>query len=208
MASDVVICNLALSHLGDSATVTSIDPPEGSVQAGHCAQFFSTARDTLLEMHTWGFATRRVALAALPSKWPEWDYCYAQPADALNLLEILPPDALDDFNATPGKYTPQVYCAETLANGTQVILTDQPSAVLKYTGIVEDPNQFSALFTLALSWHLAGMLAGPVLKGDVAITVGEKCAAKVEYYLGKAMESDANQRRIRPTQNVSWITGR
>ena len=33
MSSVVDICNIALSRLGDRATVTSIDPPEGSAQA-------------------------------------------------------------------------------------------------------------------------------------------------------------------------------
>ena len=63
MASEVDICNLALSHLGDNATVASIDPPEGSAQAEHCSRFYPIARDTLLEMHNWNFSTRRAVLA-------------------------------------------------------------------------------------------------------------------------------------------------
>ena len=59
MASEVDICNLALSHLGDTATIASLDPPEGSAQAEHCARFYPIARDSLLEMHAWGFATSR-----------------------------------------------------------------------------------------------------------------------------------------------------
>ena len=51
MASVVDICNQALSHLGDSATVASIDPPEGSAQAEHCARFYPAALAALLEMH-------------------------------------------------------------------------------------------------------------------------------------------------------------
>ena len=50
MASEVDICNLALGHLGDNATVASLNPPEGSVQAQHCARFYPIARDALLEM--------------------------------------------------------------------------------------------------------------------------------------------------------------
>ena len=40
MFSVVEICNLALSHLGDRATVVSIDPPEGSAQAEHCKTYW------------------------------------------------------------------------------------------------------------------------------------------------------------------------
>ena len=70
MASVVDICNLALGHLGDPATVSSIDPPEGSAQAQHCARFYPIARDSLLEMHSWNFSTYREALAHLqPAEW-------------------------------------------------------------------------------------------------------------------------------------------
>ena len=63
MASEVEICNLALAHLGDEATVASIDPPEGSAQAEHCQRFYPVSRNSLLEMHDWAFATKRATLA-------------------------------------------------------------------------------------------------------------------------------------------------
>ena len=56
MASDVDICNEALSHLGDSATVSSINPPEGSAQAEHCARFYPTTLATLFGTPTWAMA--------------------------------------------------------------------------------------------------------------------------------------------------------
>ena len=62
---EVTICNLALSHLGDTAAVASIKPPDSSVQAQLCARFYWVARNALLEMAAWGFATRRVVLAKL-----------------------------------------------------------------------------------------------------------------------------------------------
>ena len=37
-----------LGHIGDAATVSSINPPEGSAQAEHCARFYPIARDALL----------------------------------------------------------------------------------------------------------------------------------------------------------------
>lgn len=67
MPSAVTICNLALAHLGDSATVSSIDPPEGSAQAEHCARFYPVALGLLLEAHPWNFATKRSRLRAAVS---------------------------------------------------------------------------------------------------------------------------------------------
>lgn len=215
MASEVQICNLALSHLGDSSTVASIDPPEGSAQAEHCAQFYPIARDSLLEMHPWGFATVRVALAELAQQWSEWDHCYQQPSDVLNVLALLPPGATDDYSegtgvptSAGGRYVPQPFSCETLSNGTQVIFSDQADAVLRYTRTVSDPTLFSPLFTTTLSWHLASFLAGPVIKGEEGSAAAKRCAAMMASYMSKAIESDAGQRRVEVTHNVPWIVGR
>lgn len=216
MASEVDICNLALGHLGDTATVASLDPPEGSAQAEHCARFYPIARDSLLELHSWGFATKRVQLAQLGTGWPEWDFAYAQPSDALNILAVLPPNATDDYSigagnvpvAAGGSYVPQAYSCEVDANGADVIYTDQDLAVLRYTALVTDPTRYSPLFVMTLSWHLASMLAGPILKGDAGAAESKRCTAMMQVYLSKATESDAGQRRINPQHNVSWMSGR
>lgn len=220
MASEVDVCNLALGNLGDNATVASLDPPEGSAQAEHCARFYPIARDSLLELHTWGFSTTRTTLSLLTSGWPEWTYCYAQPADALNLIAVLPPESDDDYSGQygvttanvpltgGGQYVPQPYSAESLDDGTLVIYTDQENAVLRYTQRVTDTTKFSPLFITTLSWHLASMLAGPLIKGDEGRAESKRCAQMMQAYLAKAAVSDANQRKIRPVQNVGWMTGR
>lgn len=219
MASEVDIANLALGRLGDNATVASLDPPEGSAQAEHCARFYPMARDSLLEMHPWGFATVRVQLAQVGTGWPEWDYAYAQPADALNIIAILPPDASDDYSALPsinsnvpmaagGSYVPQAFSCEVDAAGNEVIYTDQANAVLRYTGLVRDTTKFSPLFTDALAWLLASYLAGPVVKGDQGMAMAKACYANFREVLTQAINSDAGQRRIAPVHNVGWIAGR
>ena len=48
MATEVDICNLALAHLGDDATIASLNPPEGSAQAEKAARFYPIARNSLL----------------------------------------------------------------------------------------------------------------------------------------------------------------
>ncbi|MEX3628259.1 MAG: hypothetical protein VB138_01105 [Burkholderia sp.] len=213
MASEVDICNLALSHLGDEATVASLDPPEGSPQAGYCARFYPAARDALLEMHAWGFATKRVQLPLLPNTWSMWDYAYGQPSDVLKLLAVLAPDAQDDYTLTAqGGYgstvSPQPFSAELDASGRSVIYTNQPDAVLRYTAIMRDTTKFSPLFVMALSWHLASMLAGPMLKGDVGGAEAKRCAAMMQSYLSQATASDASQRRVAPAATAAWIAGR
>lgn len=200
MSSEVEICNLALSHLGDSATVASIDPPEGSSQAEHCARFYPVARNSLLEMHDWGFATLRVALAELASGSSHWQHTYLKPAEALRIVEILPPGA--DGSAC----TPCNYVTESNANGDEVILTNQAGAVARYTRIVTDTSRFSPLFITTLGWFLSTYLAGPVLKGDSAVKIADANMSKVMGFLAQAKLSDANQRRGQHMPHIApWM---
>ena len=226
MASEVDICNLALAHIGDAATVSSISPPEGSAQAQHCAQFYPIARDSLLEMMSWGFSTKRVMLAQVESEWAQWDYAYAMPADVMNIIAVLDYQAQDDYSTrfsptdTPGyyannapvmaagRYVPQPYTLEVSSTGQHVILTDQENAMLRYTGRTVDTTEFSPLFVMTLSWHLASMLAGPVIKGDQGSAEAKRCQQMMGVYLEQARASDANQRQIKPEHIVKWISGR
>lgn len=224
MSSEVDICNLALALLGDSASVASIDPAEPTMQAQNCARFYPIARNALLEFHPWSFATTRAALAALTANWPMWQYCYEAPSDAISLLAILPPDAVDDYSqpipfpgsrglfgsvgAEQGDYVPQPFDQETLPNGVQVIYTNQESAVLRYTRLITDTTQFTPLFVDALSWWLASYLAGPILKGDAGRQAAAACRQQAMGMLGRATTSDANQRQVEPKQSVAWMVNR
>lgn len=224
MASEVDICNLALAHLGDSATVATIDPPEGSAQAEHCAKFYPIARDALLEMHQWGFATRRATLALLENTATSWAYCYAVPNAAVNVIAVLAPDAGDDYSNSPatswvqtypaypltvfGAYTTQPFVLESRDDGAEVVYTNQADAVMRYTVRITDTTKFSPLFVECLSWLLASHLAGPVLKGDAGTAAATKAYQVFKSRLQDAVESDANQRNVKPAHNVAWLNGR
>ena len=89
MSNAVTICNLALSHLGDTATVASIQPPEGSVQAEHCARFYPQALRSLLALHHWGFATRYEPLQRVDREGDaRFAYVFALPAEALEMVAV------------------------------------------------------------------------------------------------------------------------
>jgi hypothetical protein len=213
LASEVDIANLALSHLGDSATVASLNPPEGSAQAEHCARFYPIARDSLLEMHSWGFATKRVSLALLTNTWPEWTYAYACPTDALNLLAVLAADAPNDYstgltNSGAGNYTPQDFSNETADDGTSIIFTNVQNATLRYSARITDTTKFSPLFVDALAWLLASYMAGPILKGDAGMGAARQCLGAFDKVYAKATVSDANQQRHTVKPSVSWMAGR
>ena len=201
MASEVDICNLALARLGDNATVASIDPPEGSAQAEHCARFYAVARDSLLEMHAWKFATRRVQLAKLTVPSWDWSFAYAEPTGALKLLGVLSAAASNDDETQP-------YEAESDANGAAIILTNQEDASLRFVARVTDTAVFSPLFVDALAWLLASYLAGPVLKGDAGAAKAKTRLQSFMLAFSNAKVSDANQRKVRPEHTPAWIAGR
>lgn len=219
MATEVDICNLALAHLGDTATVSSIDPPEGSAQAEHCARFYPIARDALLEMHTWNFATRKVTLAEVTNEWEQWEYAYALPSDCMTAFAIISPESTGDYTASynyPGQYidgtTPLVnvagYAPQPFVIEGQTLYTNQEDAVLRYQALVVDTTKFSQLFVSTLSWQLASMLAGPIIKGDQGAAEAKRCQQMMAMYLSQARMHSANQRDIKVEHVVPFISGR
>lgn len=220
MASDVDICNMALSHLGDTASVSSIDPPEGSAQAGHCATFYPIARDALLELHNWNFITRRATLTLLDAEINPWAYVYSVPSSLKKIISVVPPDADDDYTSPNvtlydwyddpgyGFIVPQPYARETLSTGTPVICTNQKSAVLRYTVTITDPALFSSLFTITLSYSLASLLAGPIIKGEPGRLEAKRCIEMMNGFLATARISDAEQHKANITHQVPWLAGR
>lgn len=154
MASSVTISNMALSHIGASARVSSISPPDGSVLAGHCDTFYAHCRQELLELGSWKFALRRVALAELSSN-PSlvWGYAYALPSQCLMPRRVLQAGAKPDSESA----------AFTVEGET--LFTDQDEAQLLYIEDVTDPTKFTAEFVSSLSFLMASYLAGPVIKG-------------------------------------------
>ena len=207
MANEVDICKLALTHIGDSANVASISPPEGSVQAQRCATYYPIARDTLLEMHDWTFARHRRALAELTNDSDEWDFMYALPSEMLTPQSVIPPEATNELIAS-STYIPQAFSVATSAGGVNVIYTNQEDAILLYTKRVTDPTKFSTIFQLALSWLLASLLAGPLIKGKAGAAESERCLKTMSGVLGQAKMHDGRHRQVTRTVIPKHIANR
>lgn len=189
MASVVDLSNLALAHLGDAATVSSISPSDGSAQADHCARFYPVARDLLLEMADWNFARRRVALAETVNTPPDhWAYEYAYPNSCVRILAVL--DEGGDENA------PRKFMQGSDSAGNRVIWTNEASATCLYTHLVTDTTKFSPMFAGALTWLLASYLAGPITKD---MKVKESMLKIFNSEFSKAAASSANANKYEPT---------
>lgn len=163
MSSAVDIANAALSHLGADAVVAQLSPPDGSVEAGHCARFLPIARQAALATHSWGFARKRVALALLTNDSEQWLYKYQVPSDCLRTRKVLASDELDAPERNGALYDRE----------GDAIFTNQPDAELIYTRDITDTTKFPADFVSGLGMLLAGYLAGPLIKGRESITIGD-----------------------------------
>lgn len=174
MASTVKICNMALSHIGSSATISSINPPDGSVEAGHCETFYDLARTELLEPGAWQFSMKRAALAQVTNESTQWLYAYALPSDCMRALRVLWAGAgVNVFNESE---TAVIASDKGSANfdieGT-VLFSNEEDAVLVYVRDVTDSGRFTASFTSALAYLLASYLAGPIVKGSDGMRIGD-----------------------------------
>lgn len=191
MAAEVDICNAALGHLGDDATVAAIVPPDGSVQAGHCARFYPMARDEMIERHPWRFSTQRAVLALSAISPPAgWAFAYSAPSLMKAPLALIAPNQLPAFLSwwQPNSQTAmqassnltdilnsQDYIMEASPiDGTPVIYTNVEQASLVYSVVVTDTTKFSALFIAALARLLASKLAGPIVKGKTGADVAKE----------------------------------
>ena len=201
MASDVDICNLALARVGDGANVASIDPPEASIQAQHCARFYPIARDSLLELHAWGFAVRRDQLAELDVDTFNWAHAYAKPNNCLRLLAVLP-------EAGSPQDDSQRYEVYGNSDGAQAIFTDQENATLSYVARVTDTARFTPLFVDAMGWLLGSYLAGPLIKGAQGMATAKMCLENFRTVVAAAVVSDSKQRMLSPRHAPGWIAGR
>jgi hypothetical protein len=208
LVTAVDVCNRALSHIGAAAIVTSVSPPDSSAEALHCSKFFDAAVTHLLELHNWSFIVRRKALVAVTGEdQSPWPYCYEVPAGMLRLLGLTQEGGSDDYESQEpvGRY-------EMIANddGVVRIYSDVPSAVARFTVFQLSPSAWPPLFQHAFTWHLASLLAGPIIKGEQGAAEARRCIQMANSYLSRAAASDSNQRAVASQQDnpPDWIAAR
>lgn len=216
MASVSDICNMALSHIGSDTVVTSISPPDGSVEAGHCARFYPIARTEALEAHPWTWSKTRKALATVTNPSEVWTYAYALPSDCLRPLRVLQQTSVFEFVTWPFV---EIVTADELQLWTErgsadfeiedgVLLTHEPDAVLLYTRDVTDTTKFSTDFLVYLSYLLASFLAGPIIKGDAGAQASARWRQAARALKGEAAASDANGSAERAEHTPEFIRRR
>jgi hypothetical protein len=152
--SDVKIANLALSHLGVSATIQSFT--ERSTEASVMNLWYDFARLQVLESHDWSFARKIVTLAAHADAVSGlWSYRYQRPADCVVIRTIVNPLGRS-MDAVPFQLE------NSLDGETETILTDLATPECRYTFNATATNLFQPAFIQSLSYLLAHYAAMPL----------------------------------------------
>lgn len=206
MASEVGICSLGLSYLGLDP-ITSLTAQTKS--AKECALHYPIQRDSLLEDHHWGFATKREALALLTDTYAGWTYAYQMPPDCIAPRKLYDPSSvnqdldIDEILKTAKHVAYEV--ALSKSGSTRVLLTNLADATLIYTKRVTDCNAFTALFVEALSLRMGSVLAYPLRRDKQR---EEQLYNKSIFIINKGKVSDANAGEPKDSDSGDFVRAR
>ena len=155
--SDADICNMALGHLGNYGTVSSIETPETDIERTF-ALWFSVSRETLLKLVMPNFSLTRKRSARVTDYTADdsegYSYAYQKPNDMLKLLGIGSANIKDNSYSVEDEY---VYTNELYSTG----------AYLRYVKNITDVSKFSAEFKDLLALYLASKVCLPLTQDPV-----------------------------------------
>ena len=138
MASEVDICNIGLTKLGED---TIISLTENSKAARLCNLVFADLRDAVLREHPWNFAIKRVELALLTTTPSfEFDFEHQLPSDNLRVIKI--DDDLISHRIEGNK-----------------LLSNNDVVKIEYISRIEDTTLFDSLFTETFATRIAAELS-------------------------------------------------
>ena len=213
MTNAVDICNMTLSAVGASSTISTID--EQSAEAAACNLHYTQTLKELQRLHNWPFTRANIALSVLQARegtpenpdgddfdepeWP-WNYAYGFPDDCLKpryimtqetngsaTIDGVPLTTADEIGAndvrTPTVRFIQGTILDEQSNRSRVILTNQYQARLVYTVLVEDPDLWDSNFVTAFIGRLAQKIC-------IGVT-GDKAMLKLAVNMGLQAESEA-----------------
>lgn len=146
MTNPISICNNSLSDIGLQPILSLND---GSTRANLCRDKYPSARDAVLELHPWNFATFYATLAANPTTETSsyaYTYQHTLPTDPY-CLRVL--EAQSDVGFEIGQHK----------DYGRVLWTNSENVRIKYIGRVEDTGMWNELAVKALEKMLAAELS-------------------------------------------------
>lgn len=211
MASEVEVCNLALSNIR-AGSINSFT--ESSIQAQLCKLKYPILRDRCLREIPWQFNHKIRALAAVTTDIFNWAYAYSYPVDCLKIhrlvgsFEELPAGSSDvasrllDSRVINLKEQRQQIPYEVFNfDNNKIIGSDQPELRIDFAAKVTDPNLFSDDFIMALSHLLASELAIPIVGAELGRALRNESLQLYRQYLASAMATDMNDSYFLPRES-------
>lgn len=148
MSDSTSVCNEALAELGSTFIQGFTD---GTSLSTLCGQLYPTARDQVLELHVWNFATAFARLGRSPdTPAMRWQYQYALPTQPW----CIKVRGTDRSNAK--------FEVGMDAQGNRVLYSDESVVTIEYTARVEDLGAWSPLALQVLAKIMASKLAKPL----------------------------------------------
>lgn len=191
-ASQTVIANLALGHLGVGTEIANL-ATESSQEARTARRFFSQVQEELISSFAWPFSGRFATLALVEeTPTAEWAFSYRYPSDALYLRRILSGTRNDSRQSrVPFKI---------LSDDDGLLLyTDMEDAEIEYTSTATDVLRWPSDFVKAFAYLLAAYMAPTLTRGDPT-KLGDRCMALHMAALNDAAASALNEQQ--PDESV------
>lgn len=224
MATEVDICNAALSLLGEAANIVSVKPTDGSEMAGLCGRWLPMATRRIFEEADWSFAQRRVRLSELSGVDASLfgaRKCYAWPSDAVRIIDLYAPIKSSSrltevpVEGDPGMRFGQVRRDEwrveyNPSNSARMIVTNVENAVCRYTAYLSSPSQWPQYLIDAITVLLASYLCGALKRSSTASTESLKLLEQYQRAISVAKTIDAagtRQKIVRVPSSISsrWV---
>lgn len=198
--ADVDICNMALSHLGISTGILSINPPDPSAAGQSCAFWYPKSRNFVLQSAPWNFAYTYQTLASDASQvpgttwaYPGWRYAYQVPNDCLQAVAVVTAAGLRFgqmyWNGYWWPYPTQMFAMpkipfkifESQASPGQLAIACDVNAAtqplyLFYIQCVTNTGLFDPMFSEALSYEIAGKVGGPLRADPQRVSAAQQMA--------------------------------
>ena len=193
MATEVSICNQAISWLGGNRII-SLD--DGTVEANLCKDNYAHLRDVVLEAKAWTFAVSRIKLARL-SEDPLYGFAaaFAIPSEILTVLQV----SGGNVDAAGTGLGP---ARKSLGNGAeqriiwqregQTIVCNEQAVYARCITRVTDPSKFSPGFVQSLAARIAREISMPLTHSQ---TLEDKMVKKYEESLSDGGTFDGLQGR-------------
>lgn len=162
MSSEVDISNLALGWLGEDP-ITSLDDPSRAAQL--CKTNFVPLRDSVLEEGEWAFALTQAGPLAPLADPPKFGVgkLFELPEDVVRVLRCDDAQNASISAVVASDRWPSNYSLKWRREG-RTIRAETTALYIEYIAKIENTEEFSPGFTMALAARLAAELAMPITK--------------------------------------------